>query len=176
MRLSSHTLTPRQMKSARKATHLRSQGRRLLSRFANTLQSPRGLGQGPAIRVSTFPKQFEGLRNQLFERAKQTPEFLATVFTDREGDAPTDDEILQSIENRLFTICATYPFWFSHTPDADAKAHELTRDHDINHGLIKAAPLTANQLAAVVRRKQERQERDERIAARVSETVAAPAS
>lgn len=160
MRLLSKPLTPRQLKNARTAAALRAQGQRLISRFANTLQGP-----AISLRMSTFPRQFEGLRDQLFERAKSTPVFLGSVFT--MYAVPTDEEITQAIESRLFSVTQEYPLWFGQTPDADSKAHDLKRDHDITHGFIKAAPLTANQQAALTRRKRERHERERRITERL---------
>src|SRR5215510_6102019 len=74
-----------------------------------------------AERVSTFPARFVPLRDRLFERAKTSPEFLSSVFTRVEGETPTDDEIMQSIENRLFDLLASSPWWFGQTQVADAQ-------------------------------------------------------
>ncbi len=110
----------------------------------------------PAGRVSTFPVRFEALRDRL--------------------KAQHPDLSVASIENMIYTIVHGYPIWYGMTPDADAKAHALKRDHDVTHGFIKAAPLTANQQAALIRRKQERQDREHRIAARASEALVQEAS
>ncbi len=124
--------------------------------------------------ISTFPKRHEALRDRLVEDAKRSPEFLATVFTIHEQ--PTEDEIVQCIENRLFSMIHEYPVWFGHTPDADAKAQDLRREHAIANGFIKAAPLTERQKAAIATRKQERIEREQRITARANEAVVQAAS
>lgn len=55
-----------------------------------------------ATRISTFPKRFEGLRDRLVEQAGLS---------------------LASVENRLFSLLQTYPWWFGQTPSADAQHH-----------------------------------------------------
>lgn len=107
-------------------------------------------------RVSTFPTRLEALRDRLC------------------AENPTLS--VESIENMLFTIIHEYPWWYGGTPDADSKAHDLKRDHDITHGFIKAAPLTERQKAAIATRKQERIEREQRITARASASLVQAAS
>ena len=162
----SHCSESLRQRLVRKGTWRRTQAKQVISNQPTPTND----------RISTFPRQFEGLRDQLFERAKVMPDFIETVFTLNRDGKPSDEDILQAVENRLFSIINDFPFWFGHTADADAKAHDLKRDHDIQHGFIKAAPLTENQLAAFARRKQERREREQRIAARASEAVVQAAS
>lgn len=138
MILRSFPLSETELTLAKRATKDRAKTNRLRSRCPRILSD----------RVSTFPPQFEVLRDRLVE---QHPHLSVA-----------------SIENMVFTLTMEYPFWFGSTSDADEKAHTLKRDHDITHGLIQAAPLTENQRAALARRKEERMEREQRIAARVS--------
>ena len=152
-------LSETELETAKRATKARVQSKRIQSRGTNLLSD----------RVSTFPKSFEILRDRILERAKSTPAFLDTVFTLHA--TPTDDEIIHSVENRLFSLVREYPAWFGSTPHADDKARALRHDHDVSRGLIQAAPLTDAQRAAITRRKQERVEREERITARASTTM-----
>jgi hypothetical protein len=102
-------------------------------------------------RVSTFPTRFESLRERLFERAKETPAFLATVFTLNDA-GPTEDEIMQSVENRLFSLIKNYPSWFGQTKEADARSRAAVRAYRIQRGLIQPEAVPAG--LAEWRRKQ----------------------
>jgi len=121
-------------------------------------------------RVSTFPARFIPLRDRLFNEAKASPDFLSTVFTRIEGEAPTDDEIMQSVENRLFSLIHKYPDWYGLTKDADVRTARNRRAYGIQRGLIQPE----DQPEALRRHQQERREffdeRDRR-SAEVSEAV-----
>lgn len=76
-----------------------------LGRQATSPSSPplRPLKQTLTIlSISTFPKRFEPLRDRLVREAKKHPDF--------QGLDP--DEIVRSVENRLWTVIQTYPWWY----------------------------------------------------------------
>src|SRR5678810_72901 len=58
---------------------------------------------------------------RLHKEAETHPYFADLTDTERH------DEVNRRITNYMFW---SVPFWFGHTPDADAKAHDLKRDHD----------------------------------------------